>query len=479
MHRYVQLVLLCSLTLLAGESFAAARVETLGTTTDVKQVGPEVLAKQMEGKTFYSYEVLPAGELRDKDGSVVPFHTLLEHLQSTKPDKDGFFEFRIAGPQQMNLARVAMDIFEQYGAKNFSVRVPPGSLPPTSSTRPVPASEAAPNERIPPPTVSSSKTSAAASAADKTDADVEVKEMNASAAQIDKVLEGKQTYNFVIISADEFVDQDGRHFSPHAIKAYLEKVKPDKKAAYIFWMRDKTSVEIVKAAVPAFTDYGAAMIVVREMDKPGKSSTPPATDDKRPKKLALVGVPNPQSHSASDLAPAMLGRPVHLRPGQLPRRVRYQFKSDSEVMAAAELVRSTFLTESTAPDSSALAATLSVQPGVWAKISTWPTLKEAKLLHAQIELTDRVAVLDFALLNGPEQTAAVAKEVQSWIHADGGGVLRALSTEEMNHWWTYIATDIEEPVFVIETNGGHRKFIIGCHKNKISLIDDLDALPTK
>ena len=92
----------------------------------------------------------------------------------------------------------------------------------------------------------------------------------------------------------------------------------------------------------------------------------------------IVPQPNPQALSAGDLRPAMLGRPVHLRPGPLPRRVRYQFKSDAEVLAAAEVVRATLLDESAASASSSAPEFLMVQPGVWPKVVQLPVFKDAK-----------------------------------------------------------------------------------------------------
>ncbi len=474
MRRYFFLGLLSNFALLAGKSFADAPVERIGIKTEATQVGPEVLAKQMEGKKFYSFEVLPAGELREADGSLIPFHTLLEHLESAKPDKDGFFEFRLSGVQMMNLASVAMDIFRQYGAKNFSVKVPPGSLPPRESIQTVPVTVAVPNERIATTGESLPKTSSSETAAE----DTARKEYTLNPESAEKLLAGKQTYNFVVVSGEEFVDQDGRHFSPHAIKAYLEKVKPEKNAVYMFWMRDKSAVEIVKAAIPAFDEYGAVMIVVREMEKAGKGA-PRASNGQRPKKVLLVGGPNPEALSARDMAPDMLGRPIHLRPGKLPRRVRYQFKSDGEVVAAAQLVNSTMLDPSTAADAPIAGKVLAVQAGVWAQVSHLPVLKSARVVHGALELPKRIARLESAFLSDAQQSAAVVKEVRSLIAADGGGTCRALRTDEMNQWWTYIGFDIEEPVFMIETNGGHHRFIVACHDNKISLVDDLNGVPTE
>lgn len=474
MSRYSLLGLLCYFALLVGKSSADVPAERLGTSTEVRPVGADELARKMQGKKVYSFEVLPTGELRAADRSVIPFHTLLEYLQSAKPDKEAFFEFRLSGVQMMNLASVAMDIFRQYGATNFSVKVPPGSLPPRGSTRIVPVTVAVPTDPAAGPQDSLPTPSSPHPAAG-----TPTKEHTINPETADKLLAGKLTYNFVVISAEEFVDQDGRHFSPHAIKAYLEKVKPERNAAYTFWLRDKSAVEVVKAAIPAFDEYGAAMIVVREMQEAGDSLPPPDSKDQRPKKLMLVGAPNPKALSAHAVAPDMLGRPVHLRPGKLPGRVRYQFKPDSEVVVAAQMVHDTLLDPSAAAEAREAEKRLLVQAGLWSQIPRLPELKSVKVMHNTVELPKRMATLECAFLDDAHQTAAVMKEVRSLIAADGGGNCRALRTDEMNQWWTYIAFDIEEPIFLIETKGGHHRFIVGCSDNQISQIDDLNAEPTK
>lgn len=460
--------------LFSATSSAVFSMDAIGTKTEVQAVGADVLARQMAGKPFYSFEVLPSGELRDADGSLIPFHSLLDHLRATKPDKNGFFEFRLSGVQLMNLANVAMDIFRQYGAETFSVKVPPGSPPPFSSNRVVPVAATDPNERVAP----KQDTAPKASSPDSPPAEEGRKEYTVSPESAGKLLAGKQTYNFAVISANEFVDQEGRHFSPHSIKEYLAKVKPEKNAAYIFWVRDRSAGEIVKAALPAFDEYGAAIVFVREMEKPG-TSRPQPDNDKTPKKTMLVGAPNPQAKSANDPLPDMLGRPAELRPGSLPRRVRYQFKSDAEVTKAARLVTATFLDKDSALEPSALRKNVFVQMGLWPSVVALPELKGVKPLHGTVELHHGLVTLDLSLLGEAGQTAAVAQAVRSRIAADGGGVLRALRTEEMNHWWTFIAFDIEEPIFVIETKGGHHRFVVGCSEDQISLIDDLNGLPSE
>jgi hypothetical protein len=149
------------------------------------------------------------------------------------------------------------------------------------------------------------------------------------------------------------------------------------------------------------------------------------------------------------------------------------------VVAAAQLVHSTLLDASSAAHAPIAAKILAVQPGVWTQVSHLPELQSVKAMRSPVELAGRIASLEFAFLNDAQQSAVVVKEVRSLIAADGGGTCRALRTGEMNQWWTYIGFDIEEPVFLIETKGGHHRFVVGCRDNEVSLVDDLNRLPTQ
>jgi hypothetical protein len=304
-----------------------------------------------------------------------------------------------------------------------------------------------------------------------------VKEIEASAGSVDKALEGKLKHNFVVVSANEIIGPDDRHFHPRDIKAYLEKTKPDKKGAYVFWMPNPAASDVVRSMIKPLEEYGATMVIGREM---GKASDPPeqaSQDSKIPKRVMLVGQPNPKALSATDAMPDLSGREKQLRPGPLPRRVRYQFRPDAEVTAAAEQVRVAFL-DSASPDTSTLFGdTLMVQAGAWNHVSHLPVLTDVQRVNFRVELSQRIADTKGGLLKQPAQSAAVLAELRALIVADSGAQLRAFRTDEMHFWWTYIGFDIEEPVFVLETNGGRHRFIVGCSKNRVTLLDELNALP--
>ena len=305
----------------------------------------------------------------------------------------------------------------------------------------------------------------------------EVKELSVSATDFDTALAGKQTYNFVVVSADEIIDWEGRHFAPKDIKKYLRKAKPEKNAAYVIWIPNPRSLDIAKAAIAQFVEYGATVFAVREMNKAAASQLDSAPG--KLKTLVLVGQPNPKSLRATDQPPDMRDRPVHLRPGPLPRRVRYQFKADALVVAAADRVSTLLL--GPGPTDGAVLPNNSMSMlgvGAWKHLSRLPALQAIKPIFTRVELGRGVVQLETGFLSTPEQRTAVIAEVRRLIADDYGGTLRALRTDEMERWWTFIGFDIEEPTFVIETKGGKYRFVVMCSDDNLFGFDELNALPS-
>jgi len=304
----------------------------------------------------------------------------------------------------------------------------------------------------------------------------DVDEMHLSGGAIDKALAGKKTYDFVIVSAREIVDQDGRHFSPDDVRSYIARAKPKKKAAYVFWIHDQSAVEIAKKVISAFSDYGAQVFVIRETKKTGDSGAKAADVAGIPKILSLVGLPNPGALSASDQPPDMAARPACLRPGKLPPRVRYKFEADPVVAAAADRVTRLLLGPALVDTVSAFKSALFLQPGAWRWLKNLPALAESKPILSRADMGRKVVKLEGRFIVKPEQFAAAIGEIRRLIAADGGGVVRALTSDEMEAWWTFIGFDIEEPVFVIETKGGKYRFIAHWSDDGLGLLDELNAL---
>lgn len=69
-------------------------------------------------------------------------------------------------------------------------------------------------------------------------------------------------------------------------------------------------------------------------------------------------------------------------------------------------------------------------------------------------------------------------EISQLLKDDGGFQVRSFTTAEMRKWWVYIAFNIEEPVFVVESKGHKYKFIMGfVNDSSVYVIDELNALP--
>ena len=71
----------------------------------------------------------------------------------------------------------------------------------------------------------------------------------------------------------------------------------------------------------------------------------------------------------------------------------------------------------------------------------------------------------------------LAAEMARLLKEDGGFHVRALQTREMARWWCYIGFDIEEPVYVVETEGKHYRFIVTLVDGAVFAVDELNGLP--
>lgn len=300
-----------------------------------------------------------------------------------------------------------------------------------------------------------------------------------SAAQIDQVLAGKLTKTYVVISAQEVVDMEGRHFAPAQTKAYLKKAKPEKKAAYVFLLRDDSLLDTARAVIEAFSNYGATIFAVRRIPRDGATVPATAEDHLAPgqKVLKLVGGPNPAASSSADAAPAMTDRPKTLRPGALPARVRYAFAPDETVLAAAAATEALLLAPAEPDGAAYFETSVLILSGAWHHLADIAALQGTKPLISQIELGPKVVALEGRMLDNAEQLAQSARRIRALLAADGGGTLRALRSAEMNRWWTFIGFDIEEPVFVVESKGGKYTFIVGWLEHHVFCFDELRALP--
>lgn len=82
----------------------------------------EKFDEALAGHTVLTFVVLPTGEIGTEDGAVLPAKDLLKHLKRTKAPRDAFYLFWIARPEELPLAKAAIERCSRYGASRFAVR---------------------------------------------------------------------------------------------------------------------------------------------------------------------------------------------------------------------------------------------------------------------------------------------------------------------------------------------------------------------
>lgn len=189
--------------------------------------------------------------------------------------------------------------------------------------------------------------------------------------------------------------------------------------------------------------------------------------------------PRPKAYVEGDRLPITEVRRKELVPGDLPKRVRYKVADDALVNRLADALAEGL----TRGDEGLFSTTVMVQPGAWADLKSTVDLdvKDAAFLGMiDPQLLKKSGVegsLPGRVFRTPKAITLLAAELHKLIVADGGFSVRALRTDEMKKWWVYIAFDIEEPVFVAETKGGRYRFVIWFAKERVFLVDELNALP--
>lgn len=296
----------------------------------------------------------------------------------------------------------------------------------------------------------------------------------ANDAEYERTMAGPK-YEFTVVNADTVLDPSGKTVAVRELKKHLRKGKYNKKAAIVLWFEpDAEMPETSRMAdlVMAFESYGMSTFVLRR--KPGSVT---AADGKRT--LFIEPKTNPQSLTSKDPFPAFDGRPAELRPGQLSPRVRYKPAADEAVIAAAAIIRSRLL-DATPGDSALFGDVVLVGGGAWQYFRNAPDIghKDSKRVTGRIPTKKKVVELEGRLLQDAGEITTLEQRLRTLIQEDGGGVVRALHTAEMDKWWAYISFDIEEPVFAIESTGGHYLFIVTFGTKGAFELDELNGLPT-
>ena len=271
---------------------------------------------------------------------------------------------------------------------------------------------------------------------------------------------------------DGLVDAGGRHVRAAELPDYLREHKLDPDAFYFLWITAASApLDTLAPAVKPLGDYGVTKVIVRA--RPGVTPRPSAR-----KTLILQGKPDAASLTSADCFPDLRGRPAALRPDPLPRGIRYKFADHATVRAAAAAMESRLLTASPSAEP-VFADSALLLSGAWQVLRAVDGFspRAAQAVKNRIPLRGRTLDLESALLREGDDLAAATRALRQVVAADGGGALRALHAAEMTQWWTFIAFDIAEPVFVLETANGRHRFVLSVTRDRIVSLDELGALP--
>jgi hypothetical protein len=196
------------------------------------------------------------------------------------------------------------------------------------------------------------------------------------------------------------------------------------------------------------------------------------------KEPAMTVVPSEGETPVKKDIPNLDGRPFELRPGNIPDRVTYKFGDDAKMIETAQSLRRQFL-DDTVPATPLFDSTVKIQPGAWkalnaagviGKKSNTPTGGVAKVGR-------RTLRLEGMIIRDKDERLVLEKLIRDMVRKDGGGVVRAMRTSEMDKWWTFIAFDIEEPTLVLETKKQKHLFVFYFDRFGVVVIDELNGLP--
>jgi hypothetical protein len=193
--------------------------------------------------------------------------------------------------------------------------------------------------------------------------------------------------------------------------------------------------------------------------------------------VRIEGTTDAGSIIAGEVLPDLQRRPPALRPGVLPPRIRYKFSPDIDMAAAARLAAEHLL-ESRRDTSPLFDEAVWLQPGAWKWLKPTPGLAaRASGMNAAVRTRSGVLHLEGKIISNPQDQRLLEDTLRHLIRADGGGRLRAMTTQEMKRWWPFIAFDIQEPTLVLETARGSHRFVLTFENGRLVAVDDLTGLP--
>jgi hypothetical protein len=184
----------------------------------------------------------------------------------------------------------------------------------------------------------------------------------------------------------------------------------------------------------------------------------------------LTAIQPSQAQSKPDLT----ARPAALRPGEIPKNVRFRFAENGRVIQEAERLKR--ILSGAGLKERLFDGVLICGPGYWKE------LKATKLFGNTNAPTATVSVmvgsqaigLEGRILRDRGEEEQLQKFLVKSLADDGGFTVRAMTSDEMALWWTFISFDIEEPVFIVESR--KHRFVLDLHAPSMIQLDDLNHL---
>ena len=168
-----------------------------------------------------------------------------------------------------------------------------------------------------------------------------------------------------------------------------------------------------------------------------------------------------------------LDRPPLLVPGAVPKDVRYRYEKDAKVVRVAQELTDKLAVGSRAKLFDKVAM---IFPGAWKVFGESGRLGKADSFPISV-IAPGVGNFEGRGLRDAAAMATLAGDLRARLAEDGGFVLRALTTREMELWWIFIPFDIEEPIYIAETKKGRYRFVLNVDDNgSLTVLDELNVL---
>ncbi len=287
-----------------------------------------------------------------------------------------------------------------------------------------------------------------------------------------------RSYAFRVNGDGLLIDQKGTPVAVAEIPTYLKSLNISDITIVDLWVDGPEAIKRLTPTIQAFGGRFTKIIVKHWQpgDKVGLLEFP------APKlgaaQAAIAAVYPGRSYSPADLSQSPVLRPPYLQPGPIPNRVRYRYADNAVVTATAKQIHGHFITASK-DSKNHWAGAVMVQSGAWMLFRSDENLgrNQAIRFTAVVPSASGKLNLQQIVLRDPYEIQELDSKVCQTIAAEGGGRIRALRSDEISTWWQYIAYDIIEPVFVLETANAHHRFIVGVNQDGIGMIDELNGLP--